>query len=94
MMKKKYFQCRDKSLYTKYTKEELYNLIDPYDFDTIKPFLKEMDYLAYEEEYFNLLKYSKLKEPKRVLGKYIAWANLAVPRQWGYEDWELAHEKN
>ena len=94
MMKKKYFQCRDKSFYTKHTKEELCNLIDPYDFNTVKPFLKEMDYLAYEEEYFNLLKYSKLKEPKYVLVRYIAWANLAVPRQWGYEDWELTHKKN
>jgi hypothetical protein len=52
MMKKKYFKCRDGSLYTKYTKEEICNLIDPYSFDTIEPFLQEMDYPAiYDEEY-------------------------------------------
>lgn len=55
MMKKKYFKCRDGSLYTKYTKEEIYNLIDPYNFDTIEPFLQEMDYPAFYKEYSLIL---------------------------------------
>lgn len=85
-MTKKYFKCRDGSLYTKYTKKEICNLINPFDFNTIKKFLKEMDYMACEEEYFLILKYSNLECPKEGIIKYIAWANLFVPKQIRYSE--------
>ena len=92
-MDKIYFKCRDGSLYTKYTKEEISDLINPFDFNTVKPFLKEMDYMAWEKQYFNLLEYSTLSHPKKIIYKYISWANLKVPKQFGYEDWELQNPK-
>lgn len=45
--KKKYFQCRDNSFYTEFTKKEIADMIDPFDFNTIRPFLKKMDYGAW-----------------------------------------------
>ena len=49
--KKKYFQCRDNSFYTEFTKKEIADMIDPFDFNTVRPFLKKMDYGAWETEY-------------------------------------------
>lgn len=90
MMKKKYFKCRDGSLYTKYTKEEIYNLIDPYNFNTIEPFLQEMDYPAIYDEYLLLLKHNQDK-PTRALLKYVNVMNLKAYHVWGYWDWLNYH---
>lgn len=74
MMKKKYYRCRDGSFYTKYTKEELGNQINPYDFNTFKPFLKEMDYIFDEHLYENItyFVYKNNQHITRILPKYIA----------------------
>ena len=90
MMKKKYFKCRDGSLYTKYTKEEIYNLIDPYNFDTIEPFLQEMDYPAFYKVY-SLILQNHQDKPTRALLKYICIMNLRPYRPWGYQDWLNCH---
>ncbi len=86
MIKNEYFKCRDGSLYTKHTKQEIRNLINPYDFNTIEPFLKEMDYPAIKGEYCRLLNYHK-NQPSTVFGRYISLMRLAVFRSIGYEDW-------
>ena len=88
-MKKKYFKCRDGSLYTKYTKEEICNLIDPYNFDTIKPFLRRMDYPAIYNTYMVLLKSEK--DPKNTINRYISIMNLKAYHSWGYWDWLNYH---
>ena len=84
MMKKKYFKCRDGSLYTKYTKEEICNLIDPFNFDTIRPFLKEMDIAGWEDWYYehlNLyLERNIINDPKKMLYRYMGFMKLAIPK--------------
>ena len=91
-MQKKYFKCRDGSLYTKYTKEEISNLIDPFDFNTIRPFLKEMDIAAWEDWYYEhldlYLKKNIISEPRKMVYRYMGFMKLLVPRQWSYDDWE------
>lgn len=87
-MEKKYFKCRDNSLYTKYTKEEIYSLIDPYDFNTIKPFLKEMDYACDEKAYYELIEFFKKKNNNKVLGRFINKMRLFSYKNFGYNDWE------
>lgn len=91
-MEKEYFKCRDGSLYTKYTKKEISDLIDPFDFNTIRPFLKEMDIAAWEDWYYEhldfYLKNKIISEPKKMIYRYMGFMKLAVPRQWGYNDWE------
>ena len=91
-MVKEYFKCRDGSLYTKYTKKEISDLIDPFDFNTIRPFLKEMDIAAWEDWYYEhldfYLKNKIISEPKKMIYRYMGFMKLAVPRQWGYNDWE------
>ena len=44
-MKNLYFTARNGELYTKFTKEEIYSTIDPYNWVTILNWLEEMDYL-------------------------------------------------
>ena len=41
-----YFKDRAGNLYTKYTKEEIYSKINPFDWDSILPWLKELNYPA------------------------------------------------
>ena len=47
-----YFKDRADNLYTKYTKEEIYSKINPFDWDSILPWLKELNYLAIKKVYF------------------------------------------
>lgn len=89
MIKKKYFKCRDGSLYTKYTKKEICDLIDPYNFDMVKPFLKDMDYPAIYNTYISLL--NSEKNPKNTFQRYINTMNLKAYRVWGYQDWLNYH---
>ena len=39
-MKKKYFKCRNNTFYTKYTKEEIYSLGIPGDFESVSRFVR------------------------------------------------------
>lgn len=50
-----YFKSRNGDLYTKFTKEEIYSMIDPYDWNTIIHWLEEMDYPPLSSEYFRKL---------------------------------------
>ena len=51
-----YYKARDNTLYTKYTKQEIYNFINPYDKSTFLFLLKDMDYPFIEREWNILLK--------------------------------------
>lgn len=90
LKKKKYFQCRDNSFYTEFTKKEIADMIDPFDFNTIRPFLKKMDYGAWETEYNRYVDFAihSGQNPKIAIYKFISFMRLAVPRQWGYDEWE------
>lgn len=47
-MERKYFKKRSGELYTKYTKEEIYSKINPYDWSTILPWLEKFDYAPWK----------------------------------------------
>ena len=83
-MKKEYFKCRNDLHYTKYTKDEIINMININDFSTIKPFLKEMDYYCDKDTYLRCLN----KTSKHVLERYIAIMRLPVYKKMGYEEEE------
>lgn len=91
-MRKIYFRCRDDSLYTKYTKEEISNLIDPFNFNTIKPFLKEMDIAAWEDWYYEhlniYLEKGIITDPRKMIYRYMSFMRLRIPKQWSYDEWE------
>lgn len=95
-MDKLYFKSRDNSYYTKYTKEQIYNLIDYKDFNTILPFLKDMDYAPWEAKYYQYVQYNEDHgyNPQKALGRFIAFMRLAVPRQYGYNDGDIYSNKN
>ena len=90
MMKKLYIKKRDGTYYTKYTKEEISNLINPLNFETIKPFLKELDYAPCEECYNHILQHSEI-EPRYAWIRLVAQMRLAAYRAFGYEDWVNTH---
>lgn len=84
MNKEKYFKQRDGSYYTKFTKEQLYNKIDPCNIITFLPFLEEMDYPFFSEEWQRCLKMGKMKN--NCLGRYIALMNLRGYRGYTFKD--------
>ena len=85
-MKKKYFKCRNNEYYTKFTKKSIYNLIDYKNFDTVKPFLKEMDYPLCEKAYYRYVNYSIKNgdRPESALAKYINYMRTAGFKNFGY----------
>ncbi len=89
-MRKKYFKCRDGSLYTEFTKKEIADMINPFDFNTVRPFLKKMDYGAWETEYNRYVDYAihSDKDPKKAIYRFISFMRLTIPSQWGYKEWE------
>ena len=89
-MKKKYYKCRDGSLYTKYTKDQVKTLINPCNFETFKPFLKEMDYAFDEKVYERLWNYYK---DNTIFGRFISTMRLCAYRSFGYQDWEKHNER-
>lgn len=54
-MRKKYYKCRNNKYYTKYTKEEISRLIDYNNFNTVIPFLKDMNYPAIQKDFNSLV---------------------------------------
>ena len=91
-MNETYYYKRNGELYIKYTKREIWDMIDPRDTTTLFPFLQEMDYPYIEEEWN---KYIERYDPKdgRIIGRYIAlmrlkgyslytWADSIILNQW------------
>ena len=79
-----YYLDRNNNFYTKYTKEEIRNMINPFKPSTFIHFLKDMDYPYLEKEWSYKLAYicsNKVDSLKNVIGKYIATMRLP-----GYKD--------
>lgn len=95
-MERKYFKKRSGELYTKYTKEEIYSKINPYDWNTILPWLEEFDYAPWKSQYFQYLKILKEdnKDTKYAFGKFIAFMRLYIPRQYGFKDGDIYEPKD
>ena len=69
-----YFKDRNNNDYTKYTKEEIRNIINPFKPETFIPILKDMNYPYFEREWGNILSqsYKIFEGTKTVIGRYIA----------------------
>lgn len=84
----KYYLDRDDNFYTKYTKEEIRDMIDPFKPATFIPFLQDMDYPYFESEWGWKLAQtcSHQKEIKTVFGKYISTMRLYGYKFYRFED--------
>lgn len=84
-----YYKCRDGSEYTMVPKEQLMQIIDPYDPNSYLPCLEAMNYPYFENEWIKLREYLENKggkeHTKYTLGKYIAKMNL---KAFQYFTWE------
>lgn len=92
-MMKIYFMNRDKTFYRKYTKEEIYSLIDNLNPDTFLPFLEEMNYPYIEDEWNRTLKVAQERGMDKVFGRYIAKMRLCSFRNFTYSDSKRLNEK-
>ena len=83
-----YFKARNGELYTKFTKEEIYSTIDPYNWITILNWLEEMDYPPLSSEYFRKVQICEERgqDVKYAFGKFLATMRLAAFRSFKYSD--------
>ena len=79
-----YFKKRNGTLYKAATKEEIYNVLDIYDFDMIKRFLEYMDYPWFPERWVDLV--MTYGETPKNLARYISYCNLKAILPLGYKD--------
>ena len=87
-MNKIYFKNRQGEYYTKYTKEEIYSKINPYDWNTILPWLEELDIAPWEERYYRYL-YCQLKlnkDVKYAFGKFVTLMRIGNLKSFGFKD--------
>ena len=87
-MENMYFKARNGELYTKFTKEEIYSTIDPYNWITILNWLEEMDYPPLSSEYFRKVQICEERgqDVKYAFGKFLATMRLAAFRSFKYSD--------
>lgn len=85
-MKIKYFIARNGQYYTKYSKEDIYSMINNYNPDTFIPFLEALDYPYIKQEWDKLLRYD------RIFGKYCALMRLRAFRVFSYNDSDWLNE--
>ena len=83
-----YFKARNGELYTKFTKEEIYSTIDPYNWITMLHWLEEMDYPPLSSEYFRKLQICEERgqDVKYAFGKFLAMLRLAGFKDYCYKD--------
>ena len=83
--KQKYYRKRDNEFYIKYTKKEIWDRINPYDYSTVIPFLQDMDYPYIEEEW---RKYLTRYTPTdgRIIGRYISLMRLKGYQGYTWSD--------
>ena len=82
-MKHQYYQKKNKQFYTEHTKQELINIIDPYNINTFLPVLKVLDY-PYIKKYWE--KITTTYKGKNILGRYLARMNLLSYRDYTWKD--------
>ena len=84
-----YYNCHDGSEYTMVPKEQLMQIIDPYDPDSYLPYLEAMNYPYFEEEWIRTrdnLAREGFEYTKYTFGKYIAKMNLKAYKPFTWED--------
>ena len=80
-----YFKDRNNNDYTKYTKEEIRDKVDPFKPETFIPFLKDMNYPYFENEWGHILSKS-IGGTRTVIGRYIAKMRLNDYKCFTFED--------
>lgn len=82
-----YFKDRNNNDYTKYTKEEIRDMIDPFKPETFIPILKNMNYPYFESEWGNTLRHScKMNKIKFTIGRYISKMRLCGYKNFTFKD--------
>ena len=83
-----YFKDRNNNEYTKYTKEEIRDKVDPFRPKTFIPFLKDMNYPYFENEWGHILSksYKSFGGTKTVIGRYIAKMRLCGYKNFTFKD--------
>ena len=83
-----YFKDKNNNDYTKYTKEEIRDKVDPFRPETFIPFLKDMNYPYFENEWGLILSksYKSVGGTRTVIGKYIAKMRLNDYKYFTFED--------
>lgn len=73
--------------YTDYTRDEILATVDPFDWDTIEPWLKKMDYPALPSHYINYILHYKRNDEyaKTYFGKYLCKMHLCSFQSLRYE---------
>lgn len=69
----KYYRCRDESLYTKYTKEEVRKMVDPYNESTFLWLLEELNYPYIKSEWNRIRDYY---DGSNIFGRYLSKMRL------------------
>ena len=83
-----YFKDRNNNDYTKYTKEEIRDMIDPFKPETFISILKDMNYPYFESEWGNTLSQS-CRIPggaKTTIGRYISKMRLCGYKNFTFKD--------
>lgn len=83
-----YFKDRNNNDYTKYTKAEIRDKVNPFRPETFIPILKDMNYPYFENEWGNILSksYKSFGGIKNVIGRYIAKMRLNGYKYFTFED--------
>lgn len=80
-----YFKDRNNNNYTKYTKEEIRDKVDPFRPETFISFLKDMNYPYFENEWGHTLSKS-VGGTKSVIDRYIAKMRLNNYKYFTFKD--------
>lgn len=93
MNEQNYYKKRNNDFYTKYTKKEIWQKINPKDPLTIFPFLREMDYPYIAEQWD---RYVKRYNPSdgEIIGRYISLMRLTTYKKYTWDDSMLLNEYN
>lgn len=90
-----YFKDRQGNYYTKNTKEEIKNIINPFKEDTFLTILKDMDYPYIRHEWNKILDYyvKKDKPLSHVIIAYFHFVNLKTNREYTFKDSQWLNEQ-
>ena len=83
-----YFKDRNNNDYTKYTKEEIRDIVNPFKPETFIPILKDMNYPYFENEWGHILSksYKSVGGTRTVIGRYISKMRLISYKNFTFED--------
>lgn len=93
-----YFTGKNKEKYIRYTKEEIWRIIDVYKPESFMFILEALD-IPYWEEAWNkyrdrYIEDHPFKNPSKMIGKYISYMKLPSFRSFGFKDSYILNEQS